>query len=569
MNDQYSRFSSWYCRDTSQLTPVDPSTTRAFTEAVQLFNQLTKDPKKAKALDEIHASSIADVVCAVEKARERYERRRSDSKARSFLVEVSRRLVYYGNVMDVMVQHHPEYVSLAWGTMKLLCGAVVENEKLGMTIVTGLCEIGDALPRTELFLELYPTDAMKNAVTSIYTWILRFLTRALKWYEEGKIRHALNAVIKPAALQYDDIMSGIRCACQLMSHRASANSLAEQRDMHEKLRAVQDSTTTTLPVIQAEQRETHLRLSAFQNHMSSALSNVEQQQRQASKDVASLTAIVTQVREMIISDQAVNADMRIQVRNTMSEMQLVQALGIVSASINFDHVANLQQSIQLRDRRRFKRDQYSMAFQKSPAFNEWNSSADSGSIKLTSTFKNRNILNGSLTLAIECLRQRPVAVLLALQCRTRAYDPTEILKSLICQALTLDQASHIDVQFSFQLRRYLDAYTEEDYFNILGEILSHFRLVYIIIQLETVRSEAASRFQLHLDDLLDRFKSRPPGTVLKTLLAGSGPLLSPPPVSGQHVLRIGGKRQSKDYRKNGVSLTPLKRRKSRNPSLED
>ena len=28
------------------------------------------------------------------------------------------RVQYYGNVMDVLVQHHPEYVSLAWGTMK-------------------------------------------------------------------------------------------------------------------------------------------------------------------------------------------------------------------------------------------------------------------------------------------------------------------------------------------------------------------------------------------------------------------------------------------------------------------
>ena len=41
-------------------------------------------------------------------------------KARLWSTEVSEVLVYYGNIFDVLVQHHPEYVSLAWGTFKLL-----------------------------------------------------------------------------------------------------------------------------------------------------------------------------------------------------------------------------------------------------------------------------------------------------------------------------------------------------------------------------------------------------------------------------------------------------------------
>ena len=41
-------------------------------------------------------------------------------KARRWLNTFADRVVYYGNIMDVLVQHHPEYVSLAWGTFKLL-----------------------------------------------------------------------------------------------------------------------------------------------------------------------------------------------------------------------------------------------------------------------------------------------------------------------------------------------------------------------------------------------------------------------------------------------------------------
>lgn len=35
---------------------------------------------------------------------------------------LSQRLLYYGNIMDVLVQHHPEYVSLVWGAMKFIFG---------------------------------------------------------------------------------------------------------------------------------------------------------------------------------------------------------------------------------------------------------------------------------------------------------------------------------------------------------------------------------------------------------------------------------------------------------------
>lgn len=45
---------------------------------------------------------------------------RSKAKVRHWLTGLSEKLVYYGNIFDVLVQHHPEYVSLAWGTFKLL-----------------------------------------------------------------------------------------------------------------------------------------------------------------------------------------------------------------------------------------------------------------------------------------------------------------------------------------------------------------------------------------------------------------------------------------------------------------
>ena len=70
----------------------------------------TNDPSQAVA-PTTTASLMTTPTTSLSKAK---------AKARLWLTEISETLVYYGNIFDVMVQHHPEYVSLAWGTFKLL-----------------------------------------------------------------------------------------------------------------------------------------------------------------------------------------------------------------------------------------------------------------------------------------------------------------------------------------------------------------------------------------------------------------------------------------------------------------
>jgi hypothetical protein len=49
----------------------------------------------------------------------------STDKAGKWLQIFAGKVVYYGTVLDVLVQQYPQYVSLAWGAMKFLfmvCG---------------------------------------------------------------------------------------------------------------------------------------------------------------------------------------------------------------------------------------------------------------------------------------------------------------------------------------------------------------------------------------------------------------------------------------------------------------
>lgn len=73
---------------------------------------------------------IEDVLETVTDAQSEYIQRTEGSKARKWLGGLSTRIMYYGKIIDVMSQHHPEYVSLAWGTMKFLF-VVSMNRPLG------------------------------------------------------------------------------------------------------------------------------------------------------------------------------------------------------------------------------------------------------------------------------------------------------------------------------------------------------------------------------------------------------------------------------------------------------
>jgi hypothetical protein len=75
--------------------------------------------------------TIADVQEEIKKAQEKYHLRAKDSRTRKWLSRFSSGVLYYGQIMDVLVQHHPEYVSLAWGTTKLLFVVSSRNLSLG------------------------------------------------------------------------------------------------------------------------------------------------------------------------------------------------------------------------------------------------------------------------------------------------------------------------------------------------------------------------------------------------------------------------------------------------------
>ena len=322
---------------------------------------------------------------------------------------------------------------------------------------------------------LYPTDAVKHAISVLYSHIIKFLLRALEWYEEGRIAHAIHSITKPAALRYDDLLEDIRRDTRRVADLAITSSQAEQRDVHHELR--------------------------------------------------NLTVLFKQFREDMVLDQSLKDAALVKCHQALCDIQETQGLTLISSQCSVDHRSSLQASLLSRDRhRRVIYMSRCPPFWTSSKLHEWNTGQASSSITLRAYFKNRFYIQDFCTSIIQQLRNDGIAVLWVLKPKQQAFLPvTEVLKSLIHQALIFDSVSRTDLKLSSQWRHFLDAHFDKEYAALLGSMLEQFRLVYIMVETAAMDSASASQCQAHLQEISQGLAERNALTTLKIMFLSYGP----------------------------------------------
>ena len=81
-------------------------------------SHLTDDPRKRELARS--AERIDDIQAVASESFAKYADERKFPGVRKWLQRAISKMHHYANIMDVFVQHHPEYVALAWGAMKLV-----------------------------------------------------------------------------------------------------------------------------------------------------------------------------------------------------------------------------------------------------------------------------------------------------------------------------------------------------------------------------------------------------------------------------------------------------------------
>ncbi|KAK1508859.1 hypothetical protein CABS01_08089 [Colletotrichum abscissum] len=228
--DTNTAISSWYKSGKQDDGCIAKEAFRAVQEYFQQSGILTLEEKPLVT----GSHSMEELQGLVTATLEKYEAMKASSTMRRWLERTSEIICHYGTILDVFVQHHPEYVSLAWGAMKLIFGrkSVVNHAETLKIVAKSTWEVGVRLSRVKIFSTIYPTANMRVAVENLYSCILEFLLIAHSWCKESKLRHLVHSVTRPHKLQYDDLLQRINVASDNITELAAVGSQAELRVMH-------------------------------------------------------------------------------------------------------------------------------------------------------------------------------------------------------------------------------------------------------------------------------------------------------------------------------------------------
>jgi hypothetical protein len=86
--------------------------------------------------------------------------------------------------LDLFVGQAPEYVSLAWGAIKILMVVQISNEELKKSVHSNLELLVRKFDLVDHLPDFIPQQNLVNAVAEAYGLFLTFLAKAIKYYSE-------------------------------------------------------------------------------------------------------------------------------------------------------------------------------------------------------------------------------------------------------------------------------------------------------------------------------------------------------------------------------------------------
>lgn len=228
----------------------------AYQSALKFLGSEFSDSKHAREILS-GKTSTEDVEATVRMIKDGYEMRSERKRdVCNWLQKLSGRIMYYSGVLDALAQHHPEYVSLAWGTIKFvlmvsqdsphfdftntISKGIINQAELVEQFARALTIIGYALPEIRRDSELYTTGQMQDAVSTVYAYIIAFLLRAAAWYKKHTLRRAFSSIFKPFELEYRSTLEKVKKHSEIVRRIASGEGRTEIRDINITVHQIQE-----------------------------------------------------------------------------------------------------------------------------------------------------------------------------------------------------------------------------------------------------------------------------------------------------------------------------------------
>ncbi|KAF5966874.1 Nacht domain-containing protein [Fusarium bulbicola] len=471
------RYEDWYLGN-PQGRWTDPAK-KAFESADKILREeLSSDDYNQTFLN--NHCSIKDVEKSLKEAEEKYNNKSKASRIRRWLLNCSERIVYYGGIFDVFVQHHPEYVSLAWGTFKFLFVAVLSYEELLAKISKAVSQIADVLPRTELHAILYPTDRMQEAVSMVYAKIIEFSITAIRWYKKNSFRRVISSIISPFSISFKDIIDEISERSRTVDQLADAANKAETRDVH--------------------------------------------------TDIDGLHERVHQVMEMMHASRILQNEIILNLRDWESLYRNSQLEGIrdlLMLQYTPLHDQSLSYCVSMRNRRKRKAP-IQISTSEVLKLKQW-LSGPSSSLLLA---QGQGVRTSSSDFAVDfvnAVREKGYPIIWAFPSPIREeeerFSTESIVRSLILQALTLNPNAVGEGASPLRTQHFRNIASSDEWINILNHCLALIPRVFVVIDMAlmqpAVSSQSIDGLSFHLVDFVQRISEMVharPGGHLKVLI---------------------------------------------------
>lgn len=76
------------------------------------------------------------------------------------------------------------------------------HDELVTELAKSMTEISVMLPRTNSYLELYSSPVLEKKAETLFTLIIRHFHEMLKFYSEGRLKHAWKSFIQPYSMRF-------------------------------------------------------------------------------------------------------------------------------------------------------------------------------------------------------------------------------------------------------------------------------------------------------------------------------------------------------------------------------
>ncbi|KAK7408041.1 hypothetical protein QQX98_009814 [Neonectria punicea] len=466
----------------------------AFKAAKEHFGRSSSLNDQEKALL-AGASSIEDVQQVVADSLTKYEAKGDSSKIRKWLHKASEIICHYGTILDVFVQHHPEYVALVWGTMKLLFTSVVNHGETLKLLAKCVSQVAARLPRINILSTLYPTKHMKAAVESLYSHILEFLLIAHEWCNESKFRHFYHSFTQPHELRYNDLLERITDCSNTILELAAVGSQAEIHVMYKTQSRKLDYIVSKLEAAE-DDRKSQI------DGLTHALSRLEASDRNQDKK-SDLIISLLEASGLTISDllvkietfHSIQSSAQLNTNQQLSDLQLSQVLSTFSLTFE-DPEKCYKTHLLLRKRRAsgMGANTSTNKFWLSPKLSRWSSSHDSAVVLIKGSFKSRLAMHDFSIDVIRTLTTSAVPTIWALTSveKSRASSiltTMDLIKYLTYQALRMGRGAKTEKHISLQYSQFHTAQTPKACLELFRQVVANLGgQLYLVLDLAAVRA---------------------------------------------------------------------------------